>query len=186
MQTHPAAALTGMPSRRAILAGDFLLVCGGVGLVLGIVPFAVSLLRLAGVTFGLGPHDWAAHGVVAMGLDVPWAALSSACGAFLGGLLVAAGLGWRRARPWAPLVTLIYALLGILVTGTDLAIFALAARPGAMRTSMLIADGLACALAAGTLLALILWRRRKTTRHDARPISPAPSLQRQSSAPREA
>jgi hypothetical protein len=145
--------------RCAILIADFLIVCGGIGLVTGILPFAVSLLRLAGITFGQGPQDWAAHGVEAMGLSLPWAALSSACGAFLGGLLVAAGLGWRRGRPWAPLVTLIYALLGILVTGTDLAIFALAARPGTMRTWMLIADGLAFALAAGTLLGLILWRR---------------------------
>jgi hypothetical protein len=148
-----------VPSRRAVVAGDFLIICGGVGLVLGVVPFAVSLLRLAGFSLGLSRQDWAAHGVEAMGLSVAWAALSSACGAFLGGLLVAAGVGWRRARPWAPLVTLIYALLGMLVTGTDLAIFALAARPGAMRTSMLIADSLAFALAAVALLVLALTRR---------------------------
>jgi hypothetical protein len=47
----------------------------------------------------------------------------------------------------------------MLVTGTDLAIFALAARPGAMRTSMLIADSLAFALAAVALLVLALTRR---------------------------
>ncbi len=152
------------PSRRAILAGDFLMVCGGVGLVTGVLPFAVSMLRLAGFDLGLGPRDWAAHGVEAMGLSVAWAALSSACGAFLGGLLLAAGLGWRRRRPWAPLVTLLYALLGILVTGIDLAIFALAARPGGRRTSMLIADGLAFALAAGVLAALIIWRSRVAKR----------------------
>ncbi|MBM4041331.1 MAG: hypothetical protein FJ290_22750 [Planctomycetes bacterium] len=162
-------------SRRAILAGDFLMVCGGVGVVLGVVPFVVSALRMAGFSLGLGPQDWAAHGVEAMGLSVPWAALSSACGAFLGGLLLAAGLGWRRGRPWAPLVTLIYALLGIVVTGTDLVIFALAARRGPMRTSMLIADGLACALAAATLLALILWRRRQARVRpgDTPPSSPS-------------
>ncbi|HPD16476.1 MAG TPA: hypothetical protein PLE19_16095 [Planctomycetota bacterium] len=151
----------GTPSRRAIVAGDFLMVCGGVGLVTGLVPFAVSLLRLAGCDLGLGPRDWAAHGVEAMGLDVPWAALSSACGAFLGGLLVAAGLGWRRGRPWAPLVTLTYALLGITVTGVDLAIFLLAARPGVMRTSMLIADSLAFVLACGVLVVLAFWWRRR-------------------------
>lgn len=154
------------PSRRAVLAGDFLMVCGGVGLVLGIVPFAVSLARMAGCDFGLAHEDWAAHGVEAMGLSLPWAALSSVCGAFLGGLLLAAGLGWRRGRPWAPLVTFIYALLGTLVTGTDLAIFALAARPGTMRTLMLVADGLACALATGTLLALAAWHIRQ--RHEPR------------------
>ena len=57
------------------------MVCGGVGLVTGLVPFGVSLLRLLGFDLGLGPRDWAAHGVEAMGLSVPWAALSSACGA---------------------------------------------------------------------------------------------------------
>jgi len=137
------------------------MVCGGVGLVAGLVPLAVSALRLAGFGLGLGPHEWAAHGVEAMGLSVAWAALSSACGAFLGGLLIAAGLGWRRARPWAPTATLIYALLGITVTGTDLAIFALAARPGRMRAAMLIADGLAFALALGTLIALLAWHCRR-------------------------
>jgi len=148
------------PTRRAALAGDFLMVCGGVGLVAGLVPFAVSLLAMAGYDLGLGPRDWAAHGLAAMGLGAPWAALSSACGAFLGGLLVAAGLGWRRGRPWAPAVTLVYALLGITVTGVDLVVFAVAARPGSVRTSMLVADGAACALAVGVLVALVVWRRR--------------------------
>ncbi len=151
-------------TRRAILAGGFLMVCGGVGVVLGVTPFAVSLLRLMGFGVGLGPYDLLAHGEDAMGLGAPWSALSSACGAFLGGLLVAGGLGWRRARPWAPLVTLIYALLGVLVNGTDLAIFALAARHGAMRNLMLVGDSLAFALAAGTLLALILWHHRQRPR----------------------
>jgi len=148
-------------SRRAVVAGDFLMVCGGVGLVTGLVPFAVSALRLLGFDLGLGPDDWAAHGVEAMGLSLEWAALSSICGAFLGALLLAAGLGWRRGRPWAPLVTLLYAIDGLLVTGTDLAIFALAARPGRMRTSMLIADAVAFALAVGVLAALIAWRGRR-------------------------
>jgi len=154
----------GVASRRAILAGDLLIVCGGVGLLTGVIPFAVNILRLLGCGFGLGHEDWAAHGVEAMGLSVPWAALSSANGAFLGGLLLTAGIGWRRGRRWAPLVTLIYALLGILVTATDLAIFALAARPGRMRTSMLLADGFAFALALGVLIGLIAWRRRRMAR----------------------
>ena len=151
-------------SRAARWVGVFLMVCGGVGVVTGLLPFAVSLARLLGHDFGRSAEDWAAHGVEAMGLSLEWAALSSANGAFLGGLLVAAGLGWRRGRAWAPLVTLLYALLGILVTGTDLAIFALAARPGAARASMLFLDGAAFALAAATLAALIVWRCRQAMR----------------------
>ena len=147
-------------SLRARWAGRLLIVCGGVGLVMGLVPFAVSMLRLAGVDFGRSAEDWAAHGVGALGLSLEWAALSSACGAFLGGLLIAAGLGWRRGRPWAPLVSLVYALLGLTVTGTDLAIFAIAAKPGFMRSSMLFLDGVAFAVAAAVLLGLIAWRRR--------------------------
>jgi len=144
-------------SRGARLVCGFLMVCGGVGIVTGLVPFAVSALRLFGCHLGLGPQDWAAHGVEAMGLSLEWAALSSAEGAVLGGLLFAAGLGWRRRRPWAPLVTLVYAANGIVVTGVDLAIFARAARRGSMRTSMLVADGLAFALAAAVLLGLAVW-----------------------------
>jgi len=148
-------------SRGACWAGRLLIVCGGVGIVTGLVPFAVSMLRLVGVDFGRTAEDWAAHGVEALGLSLEWAALSSACGAFLGGLLIAAGLGWRRGRPWAPLVSLVYALLGLTVTGTDLAIFAVAAKPGRMRASMLFLDGMAFALAAAVLLGLIAWRRQR-------------------------
>ena len=144
-------------SRRAALAGDFLMVCGGVGIVTGLVPFAVSFLRLLGFDLGLGPEDWAAHGVEAMGLSIEWAALSSVSGAFLGGLLLAAGIGWRRGRPWAPLVTLVYAIDGLLVAGTDLVIFALSATPGRMRNSMLLLDGIAFALALAVLAGLIAW-----------------------------
>ena len=150
-------------SRGAAVAGDFLMVCGGIGIVTGLIPFAVSTLRLAGFDLGLGPHDWAAHGAQAMGLSVEWAALSSASGTFLGGLLVAAGIGWRRGKPWAPLVTLIYALDGMVVTGVDLTIFALAAMPGRMRASLLFLDGVAFALAFACLAALILRRRRAET-----------------------
>jgi len=138
-------------------AGRFLILCGVIGLITGLVPLGISVLRLLGVTFGLGREDWAAHGVEAMGLDVPWATLSSADGTFLGALLLAAGIGWLRGRSWAPLVTLIYGLHGALITGLDLLIFASAARAGAMRAWMLVLDGIACALAVGVLAALGLW-----------------------------
>jgi len=147
-------------SRRTRLAAGFLMVCGGIGIVTGAVPFVVCLVRLFGFDLGVDPEDWAAHGVEAMGLTNEWAALSSAEGAFLGGLLVAAGLGWRRGRPWAPLVTLIYGTNGILVCGTDLVIFVRSATPGRVRTLMLILDGAAFALALCVLFGLIIWWRR--------------------------
>jgi hypothetical protein len=136
-----------------------LLVFGVIGLVAGLVPLAVSLLRIMGVTFGVPPEHWAAHGPAAMGMGTDWATLSSADGAFLGGLLIAAGIGWRRGRPWAPLVTLIYGIDGLLITGVDLMLFIFFATPGRIRTMMLVLDTLACALAAAALVGLLLWRR---------------------------
>ena len=149
------------------LTADFLMVCGGVGIVLGVLPLAVSALRLFGCTFGRTPEDWAAHGIEAMGLHLEWALLSSAAGAMIGGLWLASGIGWRRSRPWAPPVTLIAAINGLVVDGVDLVIFAAAAKPGTVRTSMLIADGFAFALAAGALVGLAIWRRG----HSAFPAS---------------
>ena len=144
-------------SRGARVAGTLLVLCGVIGLVAGVVPFAVNALRLLGSGLGRAPEDWAAHGVEAMGLSTEWALLSSADGAFLGALLLAAGIGWRRGRSWAPLVTLLYAIDGLLVTGVDLAVFAAKARPGPVRASMLVLDGIAFAVAAATMIGLIIW-----------------------------
>jgi len=152
------------PSRGARLAGTLLVLCGIIGIATGALPLAASVARMAGCHPGLGPLDWAGHGARATGLGVEWAALSSACGTLLGGLLVAAGLGWRRRRPWAPLVTLLYAISGLVVNGTDLTIFALAARPGPVRTALLILDSLAFALPILCLLALLRWRQGKEGR----------------------
>ena len=153
-------------SRQRLVIADFLMVCGGIGIVLGVLPWAVSVLRLLGCEFGRTPQDWAAHGVEGMGLHVEWAALSSATGAMIGALWVASGLGWRRSRPWAPLVTLLAAINGLVVDGVDLFIFVVAARPGAARSWMLVGDGLAFAFSATVLIGLAIWWR-------GHPASPA-------------
>ena len=136
-------------------AGRFLILCGVIGLATGLVPLAVNVLRLLGVS-GLGREDWRPTG------SRPWASTcrgrpSPADGTFLGALLLAAGIGWLRGRSWAPLVTLLYGLHGVLITGLDLLIFVSAARAGSMRTWMLVLDGIACALAVGVLAALGSW-----------------------------
>lgn len=146
-------------SPRARWAGTALLVFGAIGLVAGLVPLVVNLLRIVGVTFGVPPEHWASHGPAAMGMGTDWATLSSAEGAFLGGLLIAAGIGWRRGRPWAPLVTLIYAVDGLLITGVDLLLFIFFATAGRIRTLMIALDTLAFALAAAALIGWLLWRR---------------------------
>jgi hypothetical protein len=146
--------------------GLFLIVCGVIGIVTGLLPLVLNVLRLLGCTFGLSRESMANHGVEAMGLSVPWAVLSCWDGAFLGSLLVAAGLGWRRGWRWAPLVTFLYAVHGTMITGLDLLIFATYARPGRMRDRMLVLDGLACALAVTVLVAMVVWwwRRRAARR----------------------
>jgi len=154
------------PSSRARRLGAFLVACGLIGVVTGLVPFVIALARLAGLPVGGGRWDWLAHGMRELGLSAEWAALSSASGTFLGILLVAAGIGWRSARPWAPLLSLLYALDGLVVTGTDLAVFVVAARPGPMRKAMIAAESLAFGLALAVLLGLaVWWSRQRSTRH---------------------
>jgi hypothetical protein len=148
-------------SRSARWAGLAFLVAGGLGLVAGVVPFAANLPRVLGHDFGRPEYGVVAYYPWAMGMSVDWALLSSADGAFLGGLLFSAGVGWRRGRPWAPLVTLIYALGGILVCGTDLLLFTLHAKAGCVRSLMLTLDSLAFAVALLTLIGLTVWWKRR-------------------------
>jgi len=151
--------------RYRIWVGRFLIICGGIGIVAGVVPLTINVLRMAGCTFGYTPEDWAAHGVESLGLSVPWGALSSSDGTFLGGLLLAAGIGWRRGRDWAPLVTFIYSIGGTMVCGLDLFIFIAVAKPGRMRSSMIVLEAFALALALVCLIGTILyWRRRAAAR----------------------
>ena len=116
---------------------------------------------MLGCAWARGAADWAVHGVDALGLSLEWAVLSSANGAMLGVLLLAAGLGWRRGRGWAPVVTLVYAVGGLLVNGVDLAIFATLSPPGPARTTMLALDAVTFGVAAIVLIALVAWRRRQ-------------------------
>ena len=146
---------------RARLAGMLLVMCGVVGVTTGVVPFLIAGLRLAAVAWAERAADWAAHGMDSLGLSVEWAVLSSACGTMLGVLLLAAGTGWRRGRAWAPVVTLIYAVGGLVVTGVDLAIFIVVSPHGTARTSMLVLESIAFAIAAVVLIALVTWWRRQ-------------------------
>jgi len=146
------------PSR---LAGRLLILCGVVGVTTGGLPFLVAALRLAACAWAESGVEWAAYRLDSLGLSLEWAALSSAWGTMLGVLLLAAGVGWWRGRAWAPAVTLVYAVGGLTVTGVDLAIFVVLARPGAERTNMIALDSIAFAAAAAVLIALIAWWRRQ-------------------------
>lgn len=147
-------------TRAGKVAGLVLMVLGGVGVVTGAVALAVLTLHVLGVDVRIPPEHWASHGPAAMGMGVDWAMLSSACGVWLGGLLWASGVGWRRGRPWAFLVTVVYGLNGMVVCGVDLVLFGLFATAGPMRTAMLVADGVAFAVAASSLAGALAWRRR--------------------------
>ena len=149
-------------------AGLWLMFCGVVGIVAGVVPLVVNVLRVFGTDLGIAASHWAAHGPEAMGMGVDWATLSCADGTFLGSLLLAAGIGWWRARPWAPLVTLIYAIDGLIVNGTDLMLFAVYAAHGPTRTLMLVLDGAAGSVAATTMIGLIVWWCRQPSGREAR------------------
>jgi len=143
------------------LAGKLLILCGVVGVTTGGLPFLVAALRIAACAWAESAVEWATYRLDSLGLSLEWAALSSACGAMLGALLLAAGVGWWRGRAWAPAVTLIYAVGGLTVTGVDLVLFVVLARPGAERTNMIVLDSLAFAAAAIVLIALIAWWRRQ-------------------------
>lgn len=126
--------------------GWFLLIIGALGVVGGIVPFAINGLRLAAGDELQNVIDLARHGVEAMGLSVEWGFLSSAMGTFLGGLLLWAGAGWLRGRVFAPVVTWCYVFGAAAVNVTDMTIFVFKATPGSMRSLMLVLDGIALAI----------------------------------------
>jgi len=124
-----------------------------IGLITGIVPFTISAVRIVADDALWGVIDLAAHGVEAMGLTVEWGLLSSAMGTCLGALLVWAGIAWRRGRGPARTITWAYILVALGVNISDMLIFAFRARPGAMRTQMLIFDGVALLIP----IALAIW-----------------------------
>jgi hypothetical protein len=143
-------------SRRARAAGWVLIAAGIIGVIGGAVPFAHSAARILVREDLWRDAGIASHGGEAMWLSVEWVMLSSAAGTYLGGLLIAAGLGWMRGRPWAPAVTWAYVFGGIAVNVTDMLIFAFRARPSPMRTQMLLLDGVALAFPCAVALALFL------------------------------
>lgn len=143
--------------RRAL--GWLLVGAGVLGMVCGIVPFVITGLRIATGRSVPAEMDWLAHGIESLALSAEWAMLSSAMGTFLGIMLLWAGAGWIRGRPWAAAVTWMYVLAGLTVNVTDMIIFALKAKDGPMRTDMLLLDGVATLIAAG-LAAWLLLRRR--------------------------
>ncbi len=143
------------------------LVFGALGILTGAIPYGVNLgVLLAGGGYS-GP-DLFRHGPVAMGLGLGWALLSSAQGTALGGMLFAAGLGRRRGRAWAAPLAVASGINGILITGTDLALFLCRARPGSMRTLMLGADSAAFLVAAATLTWTLFEADRNAPAHPPR------------------
>ncbi len=130
------------PPRRPGL-GWFLIAAGLIGVATGAVPYLLSGLHVV-----LGRDPWAApdvlmHGVRGLGLGMDWCMLSSAMGVYLGGAMIWSGWGWLRGRPWAILASWVYVACGLTVNVTDMTIFLFRARPGDMRTRMLLADGVA-------------------------------------------
>ena len=143
--------------------GWLLTVCGIIGLLTGGVVLVFILNRIV-TGRPLAPGlDIVEHGIEGMRLSPEWAALSSALGAYLGAMLVLAGAGWRKGRPWASLATWGYVSCGLIVNLTDLIIFVFAAAPGPMRTLMLVLDGSALLLV--LFVGAWLLRRAALNRH---------------------
>jgi len=156
------------------LLGRLLIAAGVLGVVAGVVPLAIITVRvLVGGPF-LAEADFLAHGVAALGFSPEWGMLSSAMGACLGVMMIWAGVGWLRARPWARLVSWVYVVCGLMVNIPDMTVFVLLARHGSMRTQMLIYDGIAAAIPVA--LGVWLWRRsprRRPGKNAPRPKLPA-------------
>ena len=145
---------------RSAAAGWTLIAFGVIGVIFGLVPLGINTLRIVSGHNPLAATDFAAHGVEAMDLSVEWAMLSCAMGTYLGALLLWAGFGWLRGRPWAALVTWMYVACGLAVNVTDMTIFIFAARPGIMRTQMLVLDGIATVIPVAVTAWLIRHQRR--------------------------
>ena len=132
-----------MNTSRHKIVGWALIAAGVIGVLTGIVPLTTNALRILVDEDLWHVVDLAAHGVEAMGLSVEWGMLSSAMGTCLGAMLLCAGVGWRGGRPWATAVSWAYVFAALAVNGTDMIIFLFRARPGPMRTQMLVFDGIA-------------------------------------------
>lgn len=149
-----------MEQPRHRLTGWVLVIIGVAGVLTGLVPFTTNGLRIVAHEELWNVVDLAAHGVEAMGLSVEWGMLSSAMGTVLGVLLLWAGVGWLRGRPWAPTVTWAYVLAALGVNVTDMIVFVFRAKPGPMRSHMLVFDGIALLVPVAAAWCLLRRARR--------------------------
>jgi len=168
METRPKQ-MNGARTSRHARVGWVLTILGIVGVITGVIPFTINALRILADENLWGTMDFAAHGVESMGLSVEWGMLSSAMGAYLGALLLWAGRGWRSGSPRAGLASWVYVVSGLAVNVTDMIIFAFRARPGPVRSQMLVFDGIA--LLIPVLLAIWLIGLRRRAAGGARRIS---------------
>jgi len=147
-----------MNVRRHPRLGKFLILVGLIGVVSGVVPLTINALRILVDEQLWNMLDFAAHGVESLGLSTEWGLLSSAMGTYLGVLLLLAGTGWLRGRARAVPATWAYVSCALVVNIADMIIFAFRAKPGPVRTQMLVFDAVALAIPAG--LCVWLLRRR--------------------------
>ncbi len=134
---------------------------GVIGLVTGGVPYVINTLRVIAHENPAGASDFAAHGPQAMGLSLEWAMLSSAMGIVLGILLLWAGIAYLRGYAWADLIGWVYVLVGLAVNCTDMLIFTFKARPSAIRSWLLLIDGVAFVIPMVVAVWLLRRRRRR-------------------------
>ena len=157
-----------MNVRRRPRLGWFLTLVGIIGVISGIVPFTINALRILVDEQLWNMLEFAAHGVESLGLSMEWALLSSAMGTYLGVLLLLAGTGWLKGRARALPATLAYVSCALVVNVADLIIFAVRAKPGAVRTQMLVFDAIALLIPIG--LGVWLLRRRRGSAHVPAPV----------------
>ncbi len=156
--------------RRRPRLGWFLILVGIIGVVSGIVPFTINALRILVDEQLWNMLDFAAHGVESLGLSMEWGLLSSAMGTYLGVLLLLAGTGWLKGRARALPATLAYVSCGLVVNVADMIIFAFRAKPGPVRTQMLVFDAIALLIPIG--LGVWLLRRRGRNAEVPPPVGP--------------